>query len=96
MPRQSAESRAAAAFQAGGAPPEPSSRPLKPTWLASRAAELFEEIAGFATWLTVADSDKLAAWCARHAEYEQSGKGASWPASARSDHRAAASELGIS
>lgn len=139
MPRQSAEARAAGAFQAGGAPPPPpkhlskeaaavwrdivASKPLdwfdagaqilleaycesavhhraltrKITALRrGRGAELFAEIVGFATWLTFADSDKLAAWCDRHAEYEKSNKGGSWTASDRSDHRAAASELGLS
>jgi len=74
----------------------PDNKPSKPAWLTGRGAELFHEIVGFATWLTVADSYKLAAWCDRHAEYEQSGKGATWTASDRSDHRAAASDLGLS
>ena len=70
-------------------------KPSKPAWLAGRGAELFEEIVGFATWLTLGDSHKLANWCDRHAEYEKD-KGATWTASDRSDHRAAASELGLS
>jgi hypothetical protein len=46
--------------------------------------------------LTIADSHKLAAWCDRHAEYEQLDKRAKWSASDRREHRAAASELGLS
>lgn len=77
-------------------PPVVTGKPVKPAWLTGRGAELFEEIVGFASWLTIADSHKLANWCDRHAEYEQLDKRATWTASDRSDHRAAASALGLS
>jgi hypothetical protein len=42
--------------------PDPGGKPIKPKWLKGRGATLWNEVVGFAFWLTQADSYKLAAW----------------------------------
>jgi phage terminase small subunit len=73
--------------------PDPGGKPIKPKWLKSRAAVLWDEVLEFAFWLTVADSYKLAAWCDRQADFERKRK--SWTAADRREHRSAGSELGL-
>jgi phage terminase small subunit len=64
-----------------------------PAWLEGRGAELWREVFSFASWLTVADSYKLAAWCDRQAQFETDR--ATWSAADRREHRSAGSELGL-
>lgn len=73
--------------------PTPTGKPVKPKWLKGRAALLWDEVLGFAFWLTEADSYKLASWCDRQADFERRRK--SWTAADRREHRAAGSELGF-
>lgn len=70
-------------------------KPVQPTWLTGRGAELWEEVLGFAFWLTVADSYKTAAWCDRQADFEKSSKRRKWTAADRREHRSLGSELGL-
>jgi phage terminase small subunit len=69
--------------------------PVKPTWLIGRGAELWEEVLGFAYWLSRPDSYLLAAWCDREADFESKRKRAKFTASDRREHRSLASELGL-
>lgn len=69
--------------------------PVKPTWLEGRGAELWTEVLGFAFWLSLADSYKLAAWCDRQAEFEKPRRRQKWTASDRREHRSLGSELGL-
>jgi hypothetical protein len=69
--------------------------PVKPTWLVGRGGELWGEVLGFAFWLSLADSYKLAAWCDRQAEFEKPRKRQKWTASDRREHRSLGSELGL-
>lgn len=74
--------------------PDPGGRPIRPRWLRKRRAlALWDEVLTFAFWLTVADGYKLAAWCDRQAEFENSRSG--WTASDRREHRSLGSELGL-
>src|SRR6267142_2232344 len=75
--------------------PMPEGKPRKPAWLLGRSAQLWHEVLGFAFWLTVADSYKLAAWCAAESDFENPRKRSKWTASDRREHRAAGSELGL-
>lgn len=71
----------------------PKGKPAMPAWLKGRGAELWDEILGFAYWLTIADSYKLASWCDRQAEYEKPTKRKKWTAADRREHRSAGTEL---
>lgn len=71
----------------------PEGKPAKPKWLKGRGAALWDEVLAFVSWLTIADSYKLAAWCDRQADYERSRK--QWTAADRREHRAAGSEIGL-
>ena len=73
--------------------PVPSGKPVPPFWLNGRAAELWDEVVGFAFWLTAGDSYKLASWCDRQADFERSRE--TWTAADRREHRSAGSELGL-
>jgi phage terminase small subunit len=73
--------------------PDPGGKPSMPAWLEGRGAELWREVFSFASWLTVADSYKLAAWCDRQAQFETDR--ATWSAADRREHRSAGSELGL-
>lgn len=73
--------------------PVPVGKPVKPAWLKGRPAALWDEVMGFAFWLTVADSYKLAAWCDRQRDFERQRK--TWTAADRREHRSAGSELGL-
>jgi hypothetical protein len=74
---------------------EPSGKPVRPKWLRGRATRLWTEVLSFATWLTIADSYKLAAWCDRQAQFENPRERREWTAADRREHRAAGSELGL-
>jgi hypothetical protein len=76
-----------------GAEPDPGGRPVKPAWLKGRGAQLWDEVLGFAFWLSQADGYKLAAWCDRQADFEK--KRRTWTAADRREHRSAGSELGL-
>src|SRR5215472_12923251 len=73
--------------------PDPGGKPIKPRWLKGRGVTLWNEVMGFAFWLTEADSYKLAAWCDRQAEFEKNRE--HWTAADRREHRSAGSELGL-
>ncbi len=74
--------------------PAPGGEPVMPRWLRrQRAIALWDEVTGFAYWLTVADSYKLAAWCDRQADFERSRK--KWTVSDRREHRTLGSEIGL-
>jgi phage terminase small subunit len=73
--------------------PKLDGKPVVPKWLKGRGAEIWCDVLAFATWLTVADSYKLASWCDRQAEFERSRR--KWSAADRREHRAAGSELGL-
>src|SRR5690348_15943600 len=75
--------------------PDPGGSPVKPSWLKGRAAKLWDEVLGFAFWLTVADSYKLAAWCDRQALFEKAKVREAWTAADRREHRSLGSELGF-
>ena len=70
-----------------------SGKPVKPAWLGGRGSALWDEVMGFAYWLTLADGYKLAAWCDRQAEFERNRE--HWTAADRREHRSAGSELGL-
>jgi phage terminase small subunit len=69
--------------------------PIKPEWLKGRGAELWDEVLGFAFWLSRADSYKLAAWCEGQADYEKPRKRVKWTASDKREHRSLGSEIGL-
>jgi hypothetical protein len=74
--------------------PTPGGEPVMPRWLRrQRSIALWDEVLGFAYWLTVADSYKLAMWCDRQADFERSRK--KWTVSDRREHRTLGSELGF-
>ena len=73
--------------------PNPGGKPRRPKWLSGRGAELWDEVIGFAFWLTRADGFKLGAWCDREADFETDRK--HWTAADRREHRSAGSELGL-
>jgi phage terminase small subunit len=76
--------------------PDPGGRPVKPKWLTGkRASALWDEVMGFAFWLTQADTYKLAAWCDRQAEFEVKKNRRAWTAADRREHRSLGSELGL-
>lgn len=76
--------------------PMPDGAPVKPRWLRrQRAIQLWDEVLGFAFWLTVADSYKLAAWCDRQADFEMVKSRKEWTAADRREHRSLGSELGF-
>jgi len=75
--------------------PTLAAQPLKPGWLTGRGSEIWDEVLAFTSWLTVADSYKLASWCDRQAEFESATTRRKWTASDRREHRSAASELGL-
>jgi phage terminase small subunit len=75
--------------------PDPGGKPAKPHWLKGRPAELWDEVLGFAFWLTQADSYKLAAWCDRQAEFEKPKTRREWTAADRREHRSLGSEIGL-
>jgi hypothetical protein len=73
--------------------PDPGGKPVKPQWLRGRGAELWDEVLTFATWLTIADSYKLAAWADRQADFERDRT--TWKSLDRREHRSSGSELGL-
>jgi hypothetical protein len=73
--------------------PEPQGGLVKPARISRRAGELWDEVAAFATWLTVADGYKLHVWCELQAEFERSPR--LMVAARLSQLRAAGSELGL-
>jgi phage terminase small subunit len=75
--------------------PVPTGKPVKPSWLKGRGATLWDDVLGFAFWLTEADSYKLAAWCDRQAQFEKAALRKTWTAADRREHRSAGSELGF-
>ena len=75
------------------AEPEATGRPIKPTKLRGRAAQLWDEVVDVAWWLTAADGYKLHIWCALQAEFEKAPT--KMVAARISQLRAAGSELGL-
>jgi len=73
--------------------PDPGGVPVRPPGLSGRAAELWDEVLSFATWLTRADGYKLHAWCVRQAQFEEDHS--AWTASDRREHRSSGGELGL-
>lgn len=73
--------------------PLPQGPLVKPQKIRGRAAALWDEVAGVATWLTSADGYKLHVWCELHAEFERSPR--RMVAARIGQLRAAGSELGL-
>ena len=66
---------------------------MKPQWVVGRAAEIFEQYAGFGFWLTVCESALLATWASLSVEVEQGI--ATMPASRIATWRTLSNDLGF-
>jgi hypothetical protein len=75
-----------------GNEPTPEGRPIKPPKLKGRAAELWDQVAGY-PWLTEADSFTLHIWAQLQAQFERTP--VAMIASRIAQLRAVAGELGL-